>query len=484
MPATAVAQHGDALAVDAELVGVIGQPAQGGPAVLVGRRIGLLGREAVLDRDDDGVQRADDVDVERVVHRGRADDQTAAVDVEDGGSPGPRPGGAQDAHGGLVEHLHLDAVVVERRERRPHLRHRRPHRGRVAQVGLRVVAQDCQLGVHGATLATNRPVGKLSRHAWEREGLMRLVRFGDDRTGVLRDAPDGTVVVDLGALDGAPDTADWRPLIAGWEQTGPAVDALVQAAGTTPDGVRVFALDDVALRPPLPSIGSRIFAMGVNFRSHVGNAASAVGVKDPTQDDTRPPAGFFVIPGTLAGPGQDVEPPDDVRALDYEAEVAAVLAVGGRHLAPEDVRFWGHAAFNDISIRDPHLKYSRLDEGSLAWGLQKNFQGGNALGPWIAVGEGHDLADLHIRSSVNGEQRQDGSTAQMILSFAEGVAYLSRYLELQPGDMLTSGTPGGTAIEQGADGPFLRPGDEIEVEIEGAGTLRNRVVGRFGKETS
>ena len=221
--------------------------------------------------------------------------------------------------------------------------------------------------------------------------------------------------------------------------------------------------------------------MGVNFRGHVGNAAAAIGRKDPTQDDTRPPAGFFVTPGTLAAPGETVEPPDDVRALDYEAEVAVVIAEGGRHLAPEEVRFWGHAAFNDISIRDPHLGYSRLDESSL-WALQKNFQGGNALGPWVAVGEGHDVTDLRIRSRVNGEPRQDGSTAQMIRSFAEGAAYLSRYLDLQPGDMLTSGTPGGTAIEQGPDGPFLRPGDEIEIEIEGAGVLRNRVVGRFGKD--
>jgi 2-keto-4-pentenoate hydratase/2-oxohepta-3-ene-1,7-dioic acid hydratase in catechol pathway len=304
---------------------------------------------------------------------------------------------------------------------------------------------------------------------------MRLVRFDDDRTGVLRDGPDGPVVIDLATLEGAPDSRDWRAMIDDWAHAGPALERLVDAA---PGG---RAVQDVALRPPLPSSASRIFAMGVNFRSHVGNAASAVGVADPTQDDTRPPAGFFVIPGTLAGPDEDVQPPDDVRALDYEAEVAVVLGRGGRHLAPEDVRFWGHAAFNDISIRDPHLKYSRLDEGALAWGLQKNFQGGNALGPWIAVGEGHDLGALSIRSRVNGEQRQDGSTAQMIRSFAEGVAYLSRYLDLQPGDMLTSGTPGGTAIEQGADGPFLRPGDLIEVEIEGAGTLRNRVVGRFGR---
>lgn len=266
-------------------------------------------------------------------------------------------------------------------------------------------------------------------------------------------------------VDAELEDSDWTSLIVDWEARAESLRTL--AGGR--------ALDEVTLEPPLAGPGARIFALGVNFTSHASGAAGAVGVSDPTRDEARPPAGFFVIPGTVVGHETDIAFPPDASKLDFEAEVAAVLATGGRHLDPAQVRFWGHTAFNDLSVRDPHLGLSRLDEGSLSWALQKNFQGGNACGPWVSVGE-HDVDALRISSSVNGEQRQQGTTAQMIHSFAAGAAYLSRHLELRPGDMITSGTPGGTAIEQGVDGPFLQPGDVVEIDIEGIATLRNRIV--------
>jgi len=303
---------------------------------------------------------------------------------------------------------------------------------------------------------------------------MRLVRYDGGRTGTLAEIEGRAVVVDLtSALDEA-SGGDWRELIQRWDEVSPRLDERV----ADPDERLVRELERVHLQAPLPAPSSRIFAVGVNFRSHVASAARAVGAEDPTAAmDGRPPAGFFVIPGTIADPESEIVWPADVQKLDYEAEVAVVLAAGGEHLRPEEVRIWGHAGFNDLSIRDPHLGLSRLDEGSLAWGLQKNFQGGNVLGPSMVVGEGHDPGSLRIRSAVNGQPRQDGSTADMIQSFQEVAAYLSRYLRLEAGDLLTSGTPGGTAIEQGIDGPFLKEGDVIEVEIEGAGVLRNRIGG-------
>jgi 2-keto-4-pentenoate hydratase/2-oxohepta-3-ene-1,7-dioic acid hydratase in catechol pathway len=263
---------------------------------------------------------------------------------------------------------------------------------------------------------------------------------------------------------------DWRPLIEDWNRWSQALRELATSAGAPH-----LVLETIRLGPPLPSPASRMFAMGVNFRSHVSAASAAVGGENPvaTADAARPPAGFFVIPGTVIGPDDEIVPPPDAQKLDYEAEVAVVLASGGRNLAPEDVRVWGYTAFNDVSIRDPHLGLSRLDEGALAWGLQKNFDGGNICGPSLVI-DG-DVADVTIVSQVNGEQRQSGSTAQMINSFAQGAAYLSRYLTLRSGDMLTSGTPAGTAIEQGIDGPYLRTGDTIEITVGTAGVLRNRV---------
>lgn len=299
---------------------------------------------------------------------------------------------------------------------------------------------------------------------------MRFIRYNDGRTGALAERDGETIVVDLSAALGSADR-DWRELISRWEELEPRLAEQV----AEPAAELVSGFDSVELRAPLPSPYTRVFALGVNFRSHVSGAASAVGVSDPTATTDRPPVGFFVIPGTLSDPEAEIGFPAGVQKLDYEAEVAVVLATGGQHLRAEDIRFWGHSGYNDLSIRDPHFGLSRLDEGSLAWSLQKNFQGANALGPSVVVGEGHDPARLSIRSSVNGELRQDGSTTEMINSFQDVAAYLSRYLRLEAGDVLTSGTPAGTAIEQGIDGPFLNEGDLVEVEIEGTGVLRNRI---------
>ena len=299
---------------------------------------------------------------------------------------------------------------------------------------------------------------------------MRLVRFDDNFTGALTERDGRTVVVDLQATLRSLGCEDWRALIERWEEFGPRLESQVALAENVHD------LDAVRLRAPLPAPTSRIFALGANFRSHVSGATRALRGDDPAASaNASPPAGFFVIPGTVVGPDDEIAPPPSGQKIDYEAEAVVVLASGGRDLAPGDVRFWGHTGFNDVSIRDPHLGLSQLDKGNLAWGLQKNFDGGNVLGPAVVIDEGYDPAKLSIRSSVNGQQRQSGSTTDMIKSFVEAVVYLSSYLRLEPGDMLTSGTPSGTAIEQGIDGPYLQSGDVIEVEIEGAGVLRNRV---------
>lgn len=293
---------------------------------------------------------------------------------------------------------------------------------------------------------------------------MRLARLEDGRTVAVVGTEGSPRVVELD-LEGS-----WLPLIAGGDRAHAALAAQIDRAGPG------RPLDEVTLSPPLASPEARVFALGMNFADHIESGSAAVGIGSQI-DPERPPAGFFVIPGSVVGHGAEIAKPPDAQKLDYEAEVAVVLATGGRNLDPAEIEFWGHAAFNDLSVRDPHLGLSRLDQGALAWGLQKNFDGGNVMGPWVSVGEGHDLAALRIVSRVNGEPRQQGSTAQMIHSFATSAAYVSRWLTLRPGDVFTSGTPAGTAIEQGVDGPYLEPGDEIEIEIEGAGVLRNKITG-------
>lgn len=310
---------------------------------------------------------------------------------------------------------------------------------------------------------------------------MRLVRFGGGRTGLLVDRGGEPVVLDVGVdgvVAGALEAAagSWLPLIEGWDRFRGPLRELAAAAASGGNGAAVRALSEVTLEPPLTDPAARIFAMGGNFPSHVVGAGSSIDIPDSVRfgkkGDT-PPWGFYVIPGTVVGQGARVRPPRATQKLDYEAEVAAVLAapVG----APEDLRVWGYTAWNDFSIRDAAFGLSKEDHGPLTWSLTKNFATGNACGPCMVVDEPFDVEDLRIVCRVNGEVRQDGTTADMTYSFGEVAAHVSTYVPLTAGDVIVSGTPPGTAMEGGLEGPFLADGDEVEVEVDGVGVLANRV---------
>lgn len=284
---------------------------------------------------------------------------------------------------------------------------------------------------------------------------MRLVRFNGGRTGVI----DQDLVVELTEL--RPGTS-WVPLIESGE--------LPEPSGP------VAPLAEVVLEPPLPSPDPRVFAMGGNFETHTAATAGklAIELSDSVTSGDKgdaPPWGFYVIPGTIVGPNANVTPPSHVRKLDYEAEVGVVLATGGSR-----PRIWGYTAWNDFSIRDAAFGLSKVDHGPLTWSLQKNFVTGNACGPAMVVGEPIPPCGLRILCRVNGVIRQDGSTSEMRYGFDEIAAHIEQYLPLAAGDMILSGTPAGTCMEAGPDGPFLADGDVVEVEAGGTGVLRNVVV--------
>jgi 2-keto-4-pentenoate hydratase/2-oxohepta-3-ene-1,7-dioic acid hydratase in catechol pathway len=268
------------------------------------------------------------------------------------------------------------------------------------------------------------------------------------------------------------------PLVEGWDKAGPALRKLAEW-GASDGGAVTKPLDAVRLRAPLVSPTGRVFALGTNFASHVAQAAAAIGGDTSLAGKlaNKPPGGFFIIPGTVIGPEDEFSPPTGAAKIDYEVEVAVVVAKAGRRVAADDVKLWGFTAWNDLSVRDPHvgIGLADLDKGALSWALQKNWEGGNACGPYMVVDEGLDPGNLRIESRVNGEVRQSGSTSDMIRTYGQGIEYLSQFLTFVPGDILLSGTPAGTAIEQGPDGPYLQPGDVVEVEVEGAGILRNRM---------
>jgi 2-keto-4-pentenoate hydratase/2-oxohepta-3-ene-1,7-dioic acid hydratase in catechol pathway len=320
---------------------------------------------------------------------------------------------------------------------------------------------------------------------------MRLVRYDGGRTGVLADSS----VDDLRVLDAAAVLtelgagASWIPLISGWDSLG---DALRELARSDSGGV---PLSSVTLEAPIPDPAARIFAMGGNFPMHTAQTAGKLEMKlsdsvvSGAKNET-PPWGFYVIPGTIVGPDVDVTPPAATQKLDYEAEVGVVLAarsVAERGDLGGPVAIWGYTAWNDFSIRDAAFGLSKVDHGPLTWSLQKNFSSANAAGPWMVVDEPIAAEGLRILCHVAGELRQDGNTAAMKYDFDEIVAHIEEYMPLGAGDMILSGTPGGTAMEGGPDGPFLSDGQLCEVEITAAGgepggedprstgVLRNRI---------
>ncbi len=219
------------------------------------------------------------------------------------------------------------------------------------------------------------------------------------------------------------------------------------------------ALRDVTLGPPVPRPG-KVFAIGLNYAAHAAEADLEV----PPH-----PLVFTKYPSCLAGPTTDVR----MRSprCDYEAELVVVIGTGGKDIPRE--RAWDHVvgvmAGQDISDRRLQFATQRPQ-----FSLAKSYDTFGPTGPWLVSTDAlPDRDDLRVRCWVNGEARQNDRTAHMIRPVPELVAYLSRVLTLEPGDLIFTGTP------EGVGGPkriYLQDGDVIRTEIEGVGEMRNRCV--------
>lgn len=309
---------------------------------------------------------------------------------------------------------------------------------------------------------------------------MKLVRFDGGKTGLLVEGN----VIDVGASgaisaylpgDG---TGNWNGMIANWDAARGPLQALeASGAGAVP-------LASVRLEAPLPDRRNRIIALGANVAAHAVNAFKAITGEDFTADhfekdqrDGLPPWGFLIMPETVVGTGVEVKPEASVQKFDYESEAAIILASGGRYMDEGDLKVWGVTAWNDLSIRDGRMGVGPpIHRGAFNWAMEKNFDTGNACGPCVLVDEDIDIDNIRCVTRVNGDVRQDWNTSDMIYGFGETVAFLSKYIEMGPGDIILSGTGEGTAIEAGVDGDrWLKPGDRIEVEVAGVGVLENTV---------
>jgi len=281
---------------------------------------------------------------------------------------------------------------------------------------------------------------------------MRLLSFeaaGRASFGVV----EGEGVIDLGPR--LPDVADLGSLFA----AGRLGDAAAAAKGSDRD----FALDDIRYQRPI-LYPEKTICIGVNYADR--NAEYRDGTDLPKY-----PSIFMRAPGSLVGHKEPIVRPPESDQLDYEGEIAIVIGKGGRRI-PEteaEAHIGGLTCLNEGTIRNwlRHGKFN-VTQG-------KNFERSGAVGPWIVTADEFDgYDDLRVTTRVNGEVRQDDTTASLLFPFAYLISYVSTYTALKPGDVISTGTPTGAGVR--FDPPvWLKPGDVVEVEGQGIGVLSNTV---------
>ncbi len=228
-------------------------------------------------------------------------------------------------------------------------------------------------------------------------------------------------------------------------------------AAATGGESRPFGDDDL-LRPVLNP--GAVVCVGLNYRAHI---------LEMGRDLPSVPTLFGKLPRALTDPYADVELPRPSAKVDYEGELAVVIGTGGRDIAPEDAlsHVAGHTVLNDVTARD----YQRR---TIQWFAGKTFQRSTPVGPWIVtLDEFGNLSGHELRLSVNGEERQHAPLDDLVFGVPFLIADISKIVELEPGDLIATGTPGGVGEPQGK---FLTDGDVVEVSIDGIGTLRNTFI--------
>jgi 2-keto-4-pentenoate hydratase/2-oxohepta-3-ene-1,7-dioic acid hydratase in catechol pathway len=239
-----------------------------------------------------------------------------------------------------------------------------------------------------------------------------------------------------------------------------ALSRLAADARAAPD----FALANVTLLPPVVG-GEKILCVGVNYANR--NEEYRDGSERPKY-----PSLFYRAPDSLVGHSTPIVRPRVSEQLDYEGEIVLVIGKKARHVPRE--RALDHVA--GLTIANEGTVRDWLRHGKFNATQGKNFDRSGSLGPWMVTRDAIDLsAPRRLQTRVNGELRQDDTTANLIFDFSYLIAYVSSFMTLKPGDLILTGTPTGAGAR--FDPPrWLRPGDVVEVEVEGIGTLRNGVV--------
>ncbi len=289
------------------------------------------------------------------------------------------------------------------------------------------------------------------------------------RLGVLR----GDGVVDIVAaahkLDRHVPAQSVKPALTSGPATLAALDELVTAAERA--GV-VQPLAGLQFLPPIPN-ASKFFCVGKNSRQHREELlANKMLTEMPNE-----PTGFIKLADTMCGQDAEVARPAGITTLDYEPEL--VFVIGKRAHRVSKANALDHVAgitiFNDMSLRE--IQKREVASGSRFWAA-KNAPGFAPIGPFIAtLDEVANVDDLWITCDVNGERRLRENTSEFIFKIADVLEHFTRYVVFEPGDLIAMGAPKGTAMSQpNAAELYLKPGDRMEIAIEGLMTLRTRIV--------
>jgi 2-keto-4-pentenoate hydratase/2-oxohepta-3-ene-1,7-dioic acid hydratase in catechol pathway len=281
---------------------------------------------------------------------------------------------------------------------------------------------------------------------------MRFARLGPAGDEIPVAIDDDGEVLDLRSLTG--------DISGGFLASGP--DALVRDARAAGDLPVLPDADELRRGAPVARPG-KVVCIGLNYRDH----AAETGAEIPTE-----PIVFMKDPMTVIGPDDEVLVPRGSTKTDWEIELAIVIGTTARYCGSDDdaaTHIAGYAIANDVSERA-----FQLERGG-QWDKGKSCETFNPLGPWLVTpsaleAEGLDPNDLSLQLRVNGELRQDGSTRDMIFRPAEIVRYLSQFMVLYPGDVISTGTPAGVALGSGA--PYLQAGDVVELTAQGLGSQR------------
>ncbi|MDP2016454.1 fumarylacetoacetate hydrolase family protein [Hydrogenophaga sp.] len=248
----------------------------------------------------------------------------------------------------------------------------------------------------------------------------------------------------------------------------PLIEAAASGSALPPLAGAAQALASVRLEAPLPLPRRNLWCVGRNYHEHARELQASV-FKDNNANPATWPIVFTKVPECVIATGDAVQMPgaEVSEQIDYEAELAVIIGVGGKNITREDAmnHVYGYTIVNDVTARDVQMRHQQ-------WDMGKSFDTFCPMGPWIVTADELDGRHTRVRCWVNDTLRQDGRTEDLIFDIPTLIETISRGITLYPGDVIATGTPAGVGM--GLKPPvFLRAGDVVRIEIDGIGTLQN-----------